>query len=289
VPSPTAYSVAVETAVDNRSSQTGTSVWRYVAYHHEGMQPGTHLGLPSPSLTVVLSVGAPTRMVAMPGPHQAPASFMALVGGLHMRPVVIGYDAVMSGIQLDLTPQGVRRLLGVPAAEVAHSIIDLDDVLGPAAGELVDRLQTSETWDARRDAVFDVLGRSGVAIGPACRHLDRAWELIVRSHGATPIDAVASAVGWSRRHLDREFVAEFGLTPKNAARLARFAYSQELLRRRPRLSMAELSDACGYFDQAHMAREWNQLAGEPASAWWADEGVRFFQAQDSSTGASSGA
>lgn len=277
----------MKTAVDNRSSQTGTSVWRYVAYHHEGMEPGTHLGLPSPSVTVVLSVGAPTRMVAMPGSRQAPASFMALIGGLHMRPVVIRYGAVMSGIQLDLTPPGVRRLLGVPAAEVAHSVIDMDDVLGPAAGELVDRLQTSETWDARRDAVFDVLGRNGVAIAPACPHLDRAWGLIVRSHGATPIDAVANAVGWSRRHLDREFVAEFGVTPKDAARLARFAHSQELLRRRPQLSMAGLSNACGYFDQAHMAHEWNLLAGEPASVWWADEGVRFFQAQDGTAGASS--
>jgi AraC-like DNA-binding protein len=277
----------VDTAVVNPSPQIGTSVRRYVAYHHEGMEPGTHLGLPSPSLTVVLSVGAPTQVVATPGPQQSPVSLMALVSGMYMGPVVIGYGDVMSGIQLDLTPQGVRRLLGVPAAELAHSVFDMHDVLGPAAAELVDRLQTSETWDARRDAVFDVLGRSDTAIAPAFPHVDRAWDLIVGRCGATSIDAVAEAVGWSRRHLDREFIAEFGVTPKDVARLARFAHSQELLRRRPQLSMAALSNTCGYFDQAHMAREWNRLAGEPASVWWADEGVRFFQAPDPTTGASS--
>jgi hypothetical protein len=45
-----------------------------------------------------------------------------------------------------------------------------------------------------------------------------------------------------------------------------------------RPNLAELSASCGYFDQAHMAREWNLLAGVPASAWWAKEGVQFFQA-----------
>jgi hypothetical protein len=50
---PETYSVAVDTAITNPSPHIGTSVRRYVAYHHEGMEPGTHLGLPSPSLAAV--------------------------------------------------------------------------------------------------------------------------------------------------------------------------------------------------------------------------------------------
>ena len=102
-----------------------------------------------------------------------------------------------------------------------------------------------------------------------------------------PVSAVATEVGWSRRHLDRAFVAEFGLTPKDVARVTRFTHSRTLMQRRAMLSLAELSAACGYFDQAHMAREWNHFAGEAASVWWADEGVRFFQAQSTGDSASS--
>jgi AraC-like DNA-binding protein len=279
----------VNATASNAGCRVGSALDRYVAYHHEGMEPGTHLGLPSPSITVVLSVGAPTQVVEMPGPDQSPDSFMALVGGLHTRPVVIGYGAVMAGVQLDLAPQAARTLLGIPPAQLAHSVVDMHDVLGPAAAELVDRLQTSESWEARRDAVFDVLGRQSFGVAAACPHVDRAWELIVSSHGTMPIADVAAGVGWSRRHLDREFVAEFGLTPKDVARIARFTRSRALIQKRPRLSMAALSAMCGYFDQAHMAREWNRFAGEPASAWWADEGVRFFQASGSDDGASSAA
>ncbi len=84
----------------------GNSVTSYSAYHHVGMQPGTHLGLPSPSVTVVLSIGAPTHIVATPVADQAPAVLMALVGGFYMGPVVIGYDNEMCGIQLDLNSAG---------------------------------------------------------------------------------------------------------------------------------------------------------------------------------------
>jgi AraC-like DNA-binding protein len=154
----------------------------------------------------------------------------------------------------------------------------MHDVLGSAAEELVDRLHTADSSAARRDAVFDVLSRPDVAIKPACAHVDRAWEMIVASNGALSLDGVAGAIGWSRRHLDRAFASEFGLTPKDVARVARFTHSREMLQQHPSLSLAALGSACGYFDQAHMAREWNQLAGQPASAWWADEGVRFFQA-----------
>jgi AraC-like DNA-binding protein len=283
------YSVRVKAGTSDVHSRVDSALHRYVAYHHEGMAPGTHLGLPSPSITVVLSVGPPTHMVAMPDPRQRPESFMALVGGLHTRPVVIGYGEIMAGVQLDLAPQAARRLLGVPASALACSVLHMHDILGPAATELVDRLQTTSSWDARRDAVFDVLGRQNRAIDPAPTSVDRAWELIVSSHGTMPIADVADDVGWSRRHLDREFVAEFGLTPKDVARITRFTYSRTLLAQHPRMSMAMLSAMCGYYDQAHMAREWNRFAGEPASAWWADEGVRFFQAPGGQNGASSAA
>jgi AraC-like DNA-binding protein len=270
----------VNATASNAGFRVGSALHRYIAYHHVGMKPGTHLGLPSPSITIVLSVGAPTQMVAMPGPDQSPDSFMALVGGLHTRPVVIGYGDVMTGVQLDLAPQAARTLLGIRPSQLARSVFDMHDILGPAAAELVDRLQATESWEARRDAVFDVLGRQRRGIDAAPPRVDRAWQLIVSSHGVSRIGDVAADVGWSRRHLDREFVAEFGVTPKDVARITRFTHSRAILQRRPRMSMAELSALCGYFDQAHMARDWNQFAGEPATAWWADEGVRFFQAAD---------
>jgi hypothetical protein len=48
----------VSVTTSDTRSRLGSALHRYIAYHHEGMKPWTHLGLPSPSITVVLSVGA---------------------------------------------------------------------------------------------------------------------------------------------------------------------------------------------------------------------------------------
>ena len=139
------------------SAWLAPSVARCVGYRYEGFAPGTHRGLPSRHLTVVLGLDAPTRTLV--GSDRAPAAFMALVGGLHTRPVTIAHDGDLAGIQLDLTPEGARTLFGLPAAAIGGAVRPLDDLIGPRAGELVERLAEAPTWRTRFAVVEDVLSR----------------------------------------------------------------------------------------------------------------------------------
>ena len=75
------------------------------------------------------------------------------------------------------------------------------------------------------------------------------------------IGALAAEVGWSRQHLGRRFTDEFGLSPKSAARVMRFDRARHALAARPTTtSIAEVAAACGYYDQAHLNREFAELA-----------------------------
>ncbi len=76
-------------------------------------------------------------------------------------------------------------------------------------------------------------------------------------------------MGWSARHLTNRFRAEVGLRPKEAARVVRFDRARRQLR--PGRRMADVAAAAGYYDQAHLAREFQALAGVPASRWLAEE------------------
>lgn len=152
---------------------------------------------------------------------------------------------------------------------------------------MLDRLHEANTWGERVVAVDQVLGRRPADPRGARPEVDHAWRVLMGTDGAISISDVAAAVGWSRQHLDQEFRAEFGLTPKAVARVVRFTHSRLLLQRRPQTPLADISARCGYFDQAHMAREWNLIAGMPASAWWAREGLQFFQAGNPPDAASS--
>ncbi|MCO6010314.1 helix-turn-helix domain-containing protein [Actinoallomurus purpureus] len=271
-----------QTARVRPPARLASSVTRCVGYRYEGFPPGTHLGLPSRHLTVVLSLDAPTRTI---GPSATDrCAFAALAGGLHTRPVVIAHDGDLAGVQLDLTPEGARSLFGLPAAAIGSAVLSLDDLIGTRAGELLERLAEAPTWRARFAVVDDVLSRGiGRLPGPA-PEIAYAWRRLAETDGTMRVGDLAREVGWSRRHLSERFAAEYGLRPKEAARVMRFERSKRLLQEPGRPSLANVAAACGYYDQAHLAREWNDLAGCPPSAWLADEELPFVQDDEDAAG-----
>ncbi|WP_371301670.1 helix-turn-helix domain-containing protein [Nocardioides sp.] len=69
---------------------------------------------------------------------------------------------------------------------------------------------------------------------------------------------LAADLGWSRRRVLAALRAEFGLSPKQGARVFRFSHAQTLALQHP---MAEVAARAGYADQAHLCREWRRLSG----------------------------
>ena len=124
-------------------------VEQYVGYRMEGFAPGMHRGLPSHSLTLVVSLSDPVDMTRMPDPGQAPAAMTSLIGGLHSSAVNIRHDGSQYGMQLALTPLGSRALFGVPAGELASTVVDLGAVMGPEVASLPDQLRDRPTWSSR--------------------------------------------------------------------------------------------------------------------------------------------
>lgn len=251
-------------------------VERYLGYRTWGGPPGTHTGMPSPRLTFILSLDDPVDIAAMPDPAQRPARIQAFVGGLHAGPAHIAHDGRQYGVSVDLTPLGARALFGVPAGELASLVVSLDDLLGPAARSLPDRLRSLASWPERFAVLDTVLAASVLRRSPrggaVPAEVAEAFRLLVASGGAADVAGVAREVGWSRRHLSERFRQEVGLAPKATARLVRFDLAKRMLSNsRRRVGLATVAAEAGYADQAHFTREFRDLAGESPTAWMARE------------------
>ncbi|MCM6775805.1 helix-turn-helix transcriptional regulator [Nocardia sp. CDC159] len=249
----------------------------YDGYRLRGFAPGHHIGMPTTALTVIVTIDEPLEVPVAAHPDQPGGTWDTLASGLAVRPSVIAHRGYQHGIQLAVTPLGSRALFGVPVAELGAWMVDLADLLGPDAAELRERISATPDWTGRF-AVLDkiLLRRLGeVRMDPTLHH---AWRRLIDPVRAPRVGEVAEEIGWSRRHLGSRFAAEFGITPKDAARLARFETSHRLLRR-PGVRIADAAAASGYYDQAHMAREWRELAGMPPSRWLASEEFPFIQDQ----------
>ncbi|MBY6364678.1 helix-turn-helix domain-containing protein [Rhodococcoides corynebacterioides] len=249
----------------------------YQGYRLSGFDAGEHVGLPSDSITVILPFDRPLRVVRTAVPEQAPGTFDAMASGLGTAPVVMAHDGAEHGIQISFTPAGARAVLGVPPAALGQWMVPLVDLLGPDAAEITSECESASTW-ADRFALLDrvLTRRLSRAPGGADRRLAAAWTMATGPDGAT-VASVATAVGWSTRHLEQRFHSEFGVTPRDAGRLARFARSHALVRQADPPRLADVAARCGFYDQAHLAREWRALAGSAPSVWRRDEKFAFVQ------------
>ena len=244
-------------------------VSHYAGFCARDLTPGTHAGLPSRHVHLIISLRAPVEILQMPNSTQGAGRFTAFVCGLQEAPALVRRDGSVELLHVFLEPVGTRALLGVSAAELASRVFALADLWGRRrSDELVGRLSEASSWQGRFDVLDEIFTRTLTVIERPAR-LVRIWQDLA-ANGRVPIDELARRTGWSRQHLAAAFRLEFGVTPGTARRIFRFEHACRLIKRaRPRL--ADVAAACGYHDQAHMIHDWNALAGCAPRAWIANE------------------
>ncbi|WP_406232881.1 helix-turn-helix domain-containing protein [Nocardia sp. NBC_01009] len=245
---------------------------RYVGYRMSGFAPGLHRGLPSRHMTFIVAIGHTIDVVAQTDPRQTPDNYGCVLSGLQASSATIAHDGFQEGVSIALTPLGCRTLFGMPAGELWNMSLEFADVIGPAGRQLWEQIQTLRAWPDRFAACDRALTDLACHDRVVTPELTWAWRTLVDTGGTAPIGPLAEKIGWSRQHLARRFGAEFGLGPKLAARVARFERARHMIERTPSfVSIAQVAATCGYYDQAHLNRDFADLAGCSPTTWLAEE------------------
>lgn len=224
------------------------------------------------STSVVLIFGLDTR-IGVDG-----VRLQTFVGGLGDSCQWIEHDGSMAGVQVDLTPIAARQLLGVPMRELARTSVALEDVLGPEARELEERLHEAPSWDARFGLIEQALARRLRVAEPPPPDVRWAWARLAATHGRATVGELTGSLGCSRKHLAARFREYVGLPPRAIARMTRFQRAAELLLSPAASSIDEVAFACGYYDQSHLDRDFRDFAATTPTAYRRDpREVTFFQ------------
>ncbi|MFC4123210.1 helix-turn-helix domain-containing protein [Nonomuraea zeae] len=226
-------------------------VTRLCAYREHYGSPVTRSEMALPGAVLILAFGSPMEVAGKP--------VTAFSGGLGDRFTITRTMGPTEGVEVLLTPFGARRLYGVPLRHLTNLTVPLADLLGPWADMAVGRLAETPSWQDRlalTDRLLAARIRQGPAIGP---ELPWAWARLLESGGRVGVSSLASSLGWSHRHLVSRFHDQIGLSPKTAARVIRFGRAVRLLQSGTPIARAAAD--CGFYDQAHMNREFRLLGG----------------------------
>lgn len=196
----------------------------------------------------------------------------AFVAGLSDSYALVDSFGSQRGVQIDLTPLGAFMLLGLPMRELTNRVVELEDVLGAPGARLPERLHEAADWRAR----FSILDRLFLQRFARAQHpapdVAWAWRRLLEADGRLGVSELASELRCSRRHLSSRFGEQVGLAPKTLARLLRFGRAARLLGASPparrldaangkRRGLTEIALDCGYYDQAHLNRDFRQFSG----------------------------
>jgi len=196
------------------------------------------------------------------------------VFGLKTQPLWVETPDPRENVLLHLRAGAASRLFGVAASELTDRGPSLSDLVGRRADEWCARVAEAQGAGARREWLERTFGAWASLAARAAdaddELLHAAVSRIRRARGALPIAALARALEVGPRRLERLFRARVGASPKGFARIVRFFAAYESLRAgRDPLDTA-LSH--GYFDQAHLNRDFRRLAGAPPRRIFPSEG-----------------
>ena len=162
-------------------------------------------------------------------------------------------------------PHMAGAFLRIPIAELTDEpAIALGDISKPLCGELesLEELGSPVRCTRELNRIFGWRAVDGdSAIAAAIRELEQ---------GTIRISTAADQSRLSARQFERRFVEAVGIPPKLFCRMQRF---QRVFRasEEPDASWADAAVLCGYYDQAHLIRDFREFAGKPPAALLAEE------------------
>jgi AraC-like DNA-binding protein len=248
-----------------RSIAPGPAAARFV--HHYWVLQTDDVGavqrvVPDGSPELIVNLGAPFETCLNGVWQRQPRCFVAgqITGPLLLRP-----SGGASILGVNFLPHGLGELLGTAAHEFTGRMAPLSDVSRELAS--VGEATTVRELEAR---LVRLARPSGDAMaGEAVRQ-------IASSNGTRDIASLARGFGVSTRQLERRFRGYVGLPPKLYARMRRFQSVFAALEN-DGANWAAAAIDCGYYDQAHLIRDFREFAGEPPAALLAtDDLARHF-------------
>lgn len=88
-----------------------------------------------------------------------------------------------------------------------------------------------------------------------------AISLIKQTSGNIPISLLAEESCLSKRQLERCFMNNTGVSPKTFSRIMKFCNAHRFLQTATKQSLFETAVDCGYYDHAHLIKEFKTLSG----------------------------
>jgi len=189
----------------------------------------------------------------------------AIVAGQITRPLTLLPTGRVGMLGIRFWPHGIASLLDGSASELTDQRSEIA-VISSAITQLEELVINASSIEERVRTCESFLKKL-LLVQATDQVVDRAVKAIVNSNGNVMVRQLAKELNTTERQLQRKFRSQVGLSPRQLSRAFRFHRIIELLEEPPHPTWAQLALDCGFFDQAHLNRDFRQFTGQSPSAY----------------------
>lgn len=160
-------------------------------------------------------------------------------------------------------PDGLYRLLGIPAIELKDQIISSQEIFGMSVNKLYDSLFNLTSVTEKVNALNTFFFESSLKRkSPVQTLLPAVLQHIDQHKGLITVEQLVHYTGYTERHIERIFAQQVGMSPKKYVNIVQLHSFLKLLRNKPaEANLTGISYESGYFDQSHLIRMFKKYTG----------------------------
>jgi len=212
--------------------------------------------LPDAYVEVIINVGAPLVLESEHGTLELPRAF---VNPLQYKPLRIRAAGFCQMLSMQLYPWAVKPILNIKPDPSTVHVIGLDADWQRFA-EYLTQVVAHRGYEEAIDCYQEFVCKIAYQHKHDITLIRTAGHLLHGSHGQIRMADLAAQLHLSFSQFERQFKHYTAVSPKAYARIVRFGSLQAALLVNPFTPLAELADAYGYSDQAHLIREFKAFA-----------------------------
>ena len=161
----------------------------------------------------------------------------------------------------------LRHFCPLPLGDLRDDVLPVGEVWGAEGRNIAERVAQANTRDERVSLLEAWLLRGLHRHHQTQPAIEAALRQLYYGHREVKIDQLADQLGMSRRHFERIFRGEIGVTPKLFQRTARFNLTVRELLLSARTDTLGVALDHGYYDQAHFIHDFQTFVGDSPAAF----------------------
>jgi len=186
----------------------------------------------------------------------------AMVLGQITEPFFIEPTGAVETFAVRFYPYGFANLVDVPLKALANKETPIADLFGEEqAAQLYHGILQAGKVEERIEVIEQFLLEKLVAQPTLDKIVETTLDALVLSNGNASVRSILEDNPSKRRQLERKFVKQIGLSPKQLGKVVRLQAALKMLLRPDGKKLTDIAYACDYYDQAHFIKDFREFTG----------------------------